>query len=65
MADKYGLRIVPDDGGKPLILDASTRYASYLGTAAVKAASASYGGFKQQPANSKVLILPVMSSGLA
>ncbi|CCF10209.1 DUF6453 family protein [Pantoea ananatis] len=58
MADIYGLRIVPDDGGKPLILDASTRYASYLGTAAVKAASASYGGFKPKPANSKVLILP-------
>ncbi|MDJ0087724.1 DUF6453 family protein [Pantoea allii] len=54
----YGLRITPDDGGKQLILDASTRYASYLGTAAVKAASASYGGFKPQPANSKVLILP-------
>lgn len=54
----YGLRITPDDGGKQLILDASTRYASYLGSAAVKAASASYGGFKPQPANSKILILP-------
>lgn len=58
MTDIYGVRITPDDGGKSIVLDASMRYASFLGNADVKAASASYGGFKTQPGNSKVIILP-------
>lgn len=31
MADVYGIRITPDDGGKPLILDGSARFISSLG----------------------------------
>ncbi|MDU4128615.1 DUF6453 family protein [Pantoea sp.] len=58
MADIYGVRITPDDGGKPIILDASMRYASYLGSATMMANSSAVGGFKAQPANSKSLIVP-------
>ena len=32
MADYYGVRITPDDGGKQIILDAGTRFLSYLAT---------------------------------
>jgi len=31
MADVYGIRITPDDGGKQIILDGSARFISYLG----------------------------------
>lgn len=58
MADIYGVRITPDDGGKPITLDASMRYASYLGNASMMANAGSVGGFKAQPANSKALIVP-------
>lgn len=58
MADIYGVRITPDDGGKQIILDASMRYASYLGSASMLASTGSVGGFKSQPANSKALIVP-------
>lgn len=58
MADIYGARITPDDGGKQIILDASMRYASYLGSASMMANAGSVGGFKPQPANSRTLIVP-------
>ncbi|WP_312158139.1 DUF6453 family protein [Pantoea piersonii] len=58
MADIYGVRITPDDGGKQIILDASMRYASYLGSASMMANAGSAGGFKQQPAGSRALIVP-------
>jgi hypothetical protein len=58
MADIYGARITPDDGGKQIILDASMRYASYLGSAQMLANAGSVGGFKSQPVNSKALIVP-------
>lgn len=58
MADVYGVRITPDDGGKQIILDASMRYASYLGSASMMANAGGSGGFKQQPANSRALIVP-------
>lgn len=31
MADVYGIRITPDDGGKQIVLDGSARFISYLG----------------------------------
>ncbi|WP_312838454.1 DUF6453 family protein [Pantoea piersonii] len=58
MADIYGVRITPDDGGKQIILDASMRYASYLGSASMMANAGSAGGFKPQPAGSRALIVP-------
>lgn len=58
MADTFGVRITPDDGGKQIILDASMRYASYLGGVTMMANASSVGGLKAQPANSKALIVP-------
>lgn len=58
MVDVYGIRIIPDDGGKPLILDAATRYASYLGTGTLPANSTAVGGFKSQQNNSKAIMVP-------
>ncbi|MDJ0473824.1 DUF6453 family protein [Pantoea eucalypti] len=58
MADIFGVRITPDDGGKQIILDASMRYASYLGGATMTANGSAVGGFKSQPAGSRPLIVP-------
>ena len=58
MANTYGARISPDDGGKQIILDASMRYASYLGSAQMMANAGSVGGFKSQPVNSRAMIVP-------
>ncbi|WP_205959326.1 DUF6453 family protein [Pantoea stewartii] len=54
----YGLRVTPDDGGKQMILDASMRYASYLGSASIASNGTISGGFKQQPGNSRSMIIP-------
>ncbi|MBE5251831.1 DUF6453 family protein [Mixta mediterraneensis] len=53
----FGIRITPDDGGKPLILDGSMRYASFLGSAALPAAARSVN-LKQMPSNSMPIIVP-------
>ncbi|MBA4822825.1 hypothetical protein H2241_17910 [Pantoea ananatis] len=58
MADVYGVRITPDDGGKSIILDGSMRYASYLGSASIAVNGGVSGGFKPQPTNSQALIVP-------
>lgn len=58
MADVYGVRITPDDSGKQIILDASMRYASFLGSAQLMANAGVVDGFKSQPLNSRSLIVP-------
>lgn len=58
MADIYGVRITPDDGGKQIILDGNMRYASFLGSASIATNGAVSGAFKTQPANSRALIIP-------
>ncbi|WP_432372245.1 DUF6453 family protein [Pantoea allii] len=58
MADTYGSRAIPDDGGREVILDASMRYASFLGSASIASNGGISGGFKAQPGNSRAMIIP-------
>lgn len=57
MADVYGVRIIPDDGGKAIILDASMRYASSLGSARLTHTVAA-PTMKALPAGARPLIVP-------
>ncbi|WP_324029455.1 hypothetical protein GC087_01345 [Pantoea sp. JZ2] len=53
----FGLSVQPADGGKPILLTAGMRYASFLGGASLPA-NGSAVTMKPQPGNSKSLIVP-------
>ncbi|MGP0152170.1 DUF6453 family protein [Pantoea ananatis] len=58
MADIIGLRIIPDDGQKPVVLDGSMRYASYLGNCNLYSAGSTVSVTRPQRANSRAMIIP-------
>ncbi|WP_277971739.1 DUF6453 family protein [Pantoea agglomerans] len=53
----YGLRITPDDGGKALVLDGSTRFISYLASLSLNGGNRTRQ-VKTPPSDSTALIVP-------